>query len=86
VTANSFKTYLMPRANDVPAFELWHHEVPSPNTLLGTKGAGEAGIGGALAAIANAVYDAAGRPRTADTAFPLTPPDVLKLMSAGLGR
>jgi carbon-monoxide dehydrogenase large subunit len=56
--ADRLKSYLMPRASDVPAIEMAHQVTPSPFTLLGTKGAGEAGIGGAQAAIANAVHDA----------------------------
>ena len=48
----------MPRASDVPDIEMVHQVTPSPFTLLGTKGAGEAGVGGAQAAVANAVDDA----------------------------
>lgn len=56
--SNRFKTYLMPRASDVPSIEMEHQVTPSPFTLLGVKGAGEAGVGGAQAAIINAVNDA----------------------------
>ena len=41
-----FKRYLMPRASDVPRIEIEHQVTPSPFTLLGVKGAGEAGVGG----------------------------------------
>ena len=53
-----FKTYMMPRASDVPRIALEHQVTPSPFTLLGVKGAGEAGVGGSQAAIINAVNDA----------------------------
>ena len=58
--SDRFKAYLMPRASDVPSIEMVHQVTPSPFTILGTKGAGEAGVGGAQAAIANAVHDALG--------------------------
>ncbi|ALL79559.1 carbon monoxide dehydrogenase (plasmid) [Pseudonocardia sp. EC080610-09] len=79
--ASSFKEYLAPRANDLPDFLIGHHETPAPHTLLGAKGAGEAGVGGALAAIANAVDDALSRQggREVITA-PLDPPAVLALL------
>ncbi|WP_216216853.1 xanthine dehydrogenase family protein molybdopterin-binding subunit [Amycolatopsis aidingensis] len=53
-----FKTYLLPRAVDVPRVELGHLCTPAPGTPLGTKGVGEAGFAGALAAALNAVNDA----------------------------
>ncbi|HEY8642430.1 MAG TPA: xanthine dehydrogenase family protein molybdopterin-binding subunit, partial [Candidatus Dormibacteraeota bacterium] len=54
--------YLVPLATDVPAVEIHHLESPSPHTLLGSKGIGEAGTVGAFGAVANAVADAV-RPR-----------------------
>jgi carbon-monoxide dehydrogenase large subunit len=54
----TFKHYLLPRATDLPSIRLDHQETPSPYTVLGTKGVGESGVGGALAAVANAVNDA----------------------------
>ena len=56
--SDRFKTYLMPRPSDVPSIEIGHMYSPSPYTMLGVKGAGEAGVGGAQAAIVNAVNDA----------------------------
>jgi carbon-monoxide dehydrogenase large subunit len=50
--------YALPRAEDVPAFEIGHLETPSPRTPGGVKGMGEGGTIGAPAAIANAVADA----------------------------
>ena len=48
----------MPRADDVPFFEVDSHEVPTRVNPLGVKGVGEAGTVGALPALANAVNDA----------------------------
>ncbi len=50
--------YALPRADDVPAFEIGHLETPSPLMPGGLKGMGEGGTIGAPAAIANAVADA----------------------------
>jgi aerobic carbon-monoxide dehydrogenase large subunit len=73
----SFKTYLLPRAVDVPEVELEHQVTPSPATLLGTKGAGEAGFSGAQAAVLNAVNDALRGLGTRLDALPASPPKVL---------
>jgi carbon-monoxide dehydrogenase large subunit len=56
--AGSFMDYAMPRAEDVPLFEVDSHEVPTRVNPLGAKGVGEAGTVGALPALANAVNDA----------------------------
>ena len=56
--AGSFMDYAMPRADDVPPFEVDSHEVPTRVNPLGAKGVGEAGTVGALPALANAVNDA----------------------------
>jgi carbon-monoxide dehydrogenase large subunit len=54
----SFMDYAMPRAEDVPLFEVDSHEVPTSVNPLGAKGVGEAGTVGALPALVNAVNDA----------------------------
>jgi carbon-monoxide dehydrogenase large subunit len=54
----TFMDYALPRADDLPAFEIGHLETPSPLTPDGRKGMGEGGTIGAPAAIANAVADA----------------------------
>jgi carbon-monoxide dehydrogenase large subunit len=50
--------YLVPLAADVPPVEIHHLQTPSPRTVLGSKGVGEAGTIGAHGAVANAVADA----------------------------
>ena len=50
--------YALPRADDLPSFEIGHLETPSPVTPGGVKGMGEGGTIGAPATIANAVADA----------------------------
>ena len=88
LAARTFKEYLIPRANDLPDFVIGHYETPAPYTLLGAKGAGEAGVGGALAAVANAIDDALHRSGDAVapvTSIPLTPPAVLALTAESRG-
>jgi carbon-monoxide dehydrogenase large subunit len=50
--------YALPRADDLPTFEIGHLETPSPLMPGGVKGMGEGGTIGAPAAVANAVADA----------------------------
>jgi aerobic carbon-monoxide dehydrogenase large subunit len=50
--------YALPRAADVPAFEVDHLDFPSVVNPLGIKGVGESGVIAPAAAIANAVEDA----------------------------
>ena len=57
--AVTFADYLLPTLSDVPRIEtLITEDAPSPRNPLGLKGAGEAGVTGAAAAIAGAVEDA----------------------------
>ena len=48
----------MPRADDLPSFNLTFIETPAPSNPLGVKGGSESGTIGAPAAIGNAVVDA----------------------------
>ena len=50
--------YALPRADDVPMFQIETIATPSPNNILGFKGVGELPTNGAPAAVANAVLDA----------------------------
>ena len=50
--------YALPKASDLPSFEVGHVQTPSPLTPGGFKGMGEGGTIGAPAAVANAVADA----------------------------
>jgi aerobic carbon-monoxide dehydrogenase large subunit len=72
-----FKTYLPARASDVPEIELERQVTPSPSTLIGAKGAGEAGFGGAQAAVLNAVNDAVRDLGVRLDAVPVSAPNVL---------
>jgi carbon-monoxide dehydrogenase large subunit len=50
--------YAVPRVRHLPPIALSTRETPTPTTVLGAKGVGEAGTVGALAAIANGVVAA----------------------------
>ncbi len=54
----SFMDYTMPRADDVPNFEVGTNPVPTTTNPLGIKGAGEAGTVGAMPCLMNAIADA----------------------------
>jgi carbon-monoxide dehydrogenase large subunit len=72
--SGSFMDYAMPRADDLPHFDVDSHEVPTRTNPLGVKGVGEAGTVGSLPAVINAVHHALaplGGVRHVD--MPLTP-------------
>ena len=54
----SFMDYCMPRADNLPSFDVATHTTLCTHNPLGVKGCGEAGAIGAPAAIMNAVVDA----------------------------
>ncbi len=56
--SGSYMDYTMPRADDVPNYDVGFNGVPSPLNPLGVKGCGEAGAIAAPAAVMNAVHDA----------------------------
>jgi carbon-monoxide dehydrogenase large subunit len=71
--AATFMDYAMPRADDVPGFEVDAHEVPTQVNPLGAKGVGEAGTVGAIPALINAVNDALAPLGVRHLDMPLTP-------------
>ena len=54
----SLMDYALPRAGDLPRFQLARTETPTPVNPLGVKGVGEAGTIGSTPAVVNAVVDA----------------------------
>jgi carbon-monoxide dehydrogenase large subunit len=71
--SGSFMDYAMPRADDVPLFEVDSHEVPTKINPLGAKGVGEAGTVGAIPALVNAVHDALAPLGVRHLDMPMTP-------------
>jgi len=78
----SFMDYGMPRADDLPYFDLDHKHVPCATNPLGIKGAGESGTVGALPAIVNAVVDACSDAGVADLSMPMTPNKIWAALNA----
>jgi len=85
VLAGSFMDYAMPRADDVPSFDVDAHEVPTQVNPLGAKGVGEAGTVGALPALLNAVNDALAPLGVRHLDMPVTPERVWQAIR-GAGR
>ena len=66
----SYMDYTMPRADDLPSFDISHQTTPCPSNPLGIKGCGEAGAIGSTPAVINAITDAIGNN---DMEMPATP-------------
>ncbi|HLP71032.1 MAG TPA: xanthine dehydrogenase family protein molybdopterin-binding subunit [Rhizobium sp.] len=75
----SFMDYAMPRADDLPSFNVSHQCTPCPGNPLGIKGCGEAGAIGSPPALINAITDAIGNNRLN---MPATPQAVWRAMQA----
>jgi carbon-monoxide dehydrogenase large subunit len=78
----SMMDYALPRADDVPNFELGFTETPSPVNPLGVKGIGEMGTIVALPTIANAVMDALAPLGIRHLDMPLTPEKIWQAMQS----
>jgi len=79
----SYMDYTMPRADDLPSFEVDRTVTPCPHNPLGVKGAGEAGTIGSTPAVVNAVLDALSDYNLSDIQMPMTPERVWRAMQNG---
>ena len=77
----SFTDYAMPRAGDVPRLAVLANVVPSTTNPLGVKGAGEAGVIGAIPAVIGAVVDALAPYGLSHLDMPATPEKIWRLIS-----
>lgn len=75
----SYMDYAMPRADDLPSFQVSHQCTPSPSNPLGLKGCGEAGAIGSPPAVINAITHAIGNN---DLSMPATPQKVWAALNA----
>jgi carbon-monoxide dehydrogenase large subunit len=83
----SFLDYGMPRADDLPNFDLEEHASPCKTNPLGIKGAGESGTVGAPPAVINAIVDALWPLGVSDLPMPATSARVWQaIRAAGGGR
>ncbi|WP_370198176.1 xanthine dehydrogenase family protein molybdopterin-binding subunit [Roseibium sp.] len=77
----SYMDYCMPRADDVPSYNLSTHVTACPGNPLGMKGCGEAGAIGSPPAVINAITDAIG---DNSLSMPASPEKVWTLYHAGV--
>jgi carbon-monoxide dehydrogenase large subunit len=82
LVSGSFMDYAMPRAADLPPFEVDHHDVPCKTNPLGVKGIGEAGTTGAPPAVMNAILDALRPLGVKQLDMPATPMRVWRAIEA----
>ena len=82
VTA-SYMDYCMPRADDLPSFQVGMTVTACPSNPLGIKGCGEAGAIAAPPALINAITDAVGHE---DVVMPATPKVVWRAAQKALKR
>ncbi len=72
----SYMNYTMPRAADLPFFQVGNHATPCTHNPLGTKGVGEVGAIGVPPAVINSVLDALASVGVTDISMPATPQKV----------
>jgi carbon-monoxide dehydrogenase large subunit len=72
--------YALPRASNVPRFELDRTETPSPVNPLGVKGVGEAGTIGSTPAIVGAIVDALSPYGVRHLDMPIKPENVWRIL------
>jgi carbon-monoxide dehydrogenase large subunit len=70
---STFTTYLLPSAAELPSFETFHTETPTPLNPLGAKGIGESATIGSTPAVQNAVVDALSHLGLRHLDLPLSP-------------
>jgi aerobic carbon-monoxide dehydrogenase large subunit len=73
LVSGSYLSYTMPRAADLPSYDVSTKETPCPHNPLGVKGVGEVGAIGAPAAVMNAVVDALAHLGIRNVDMPATP-------------
>jgi carbon-monoxide dehydrogenase large subunit len=77
--------YRVPMSAEMPDIEVGHVATPTASSELGAKGAGEAGVTGAPAAILNAVNDALSPFGAALYRIPATPEAILRALAQARG-
>jgi carbon-monoxide dehydrogenase large subunit len=72
--------YLVPMAAEMPDIIVSHVQSPTKSSVLGAKGAGEAGTAGAPAAVMNAINDALAPFSVRVASQPITPEKILRAL------
>ncbi|HTZ79614.1 MAG TPA: xanthine dehydrogenase family protein molybdopterin-binding subunit [Stellaceae bacterium] len=78
----SYMDYCMPRADNMPSFQVATHTTLCTHNPLGVKGCGEAGAIGAPAAVMNAVINALSPLGITDLSMPATPERVWRAIQS----
>ncbi|MGH2515501.1 MAG: xanthine dehydrogenase family protein molybdopterin-binding subunit [Ktedonobacterales bacterium] len=86
ILSGTLLDYVLPKASQLPTFELASVETPAPGNPLGAKGVGEAGTIGAPPAIVNAVLDALAPFGITSIDMPLRPEKVWALLREATAR
>ena len=83
LASGTMMDYCLPKADNVPDFDVTTNVTPCTHNILGVKGCGEAGAIGSPPAVINAVIDALSDYGVDDIAMPATPERVWQAMQAG---
>ncbi len=78
--SGSLMDYALPRADDLPAFDLGFSNTRCTTNPLGVKGCGEAGAVGGFPAVANAILDALAPFGVTELSGPATPERIWRLL------
>jgi len=78
--SGSFLSYTLPRASDVPSYDLSTRTTPCTHNPIGAKGVGEVGAIGAPPAVMNAVVDALAHLGVRHVEMPATPERVWRVI------
>jgi carbon-monoxide dehydrogenase large subunit len=80
--SGSLMDYALPRADDLPSFEITLAELPTASNPLGVKGVGQAGCIGAPQTIVHAILDALAPLGIDHIDMPATPEKVWRAINA----
>jgi carbon-monoxide dehydrogenase large subunit len=81
LVSGSLLDYALPRADDLPGFDLGFNSTRCTTNPLGVKGCGEAGAVGAYPAVANAILDALAPVGVSNLSGPATPERLWRALS-----
>ena len=84
VIAGSLMDYALPRADDLPSYDLGFNGTRCMTNPLGVKGCGEAGAVGAFPAVTSAILDAMAPFGVTNFAGPATPERIWRTITARL--
>ncbi|MYJ95568.1 MAG: xanthine dehydrogenase family protein, partial [Proteobacteria bacterium] len=86
ILSGSFMDYCVPRAGDLPSFDLGSNPTAAASNPLGVKGGGEGGTTPALGAFFNALHDALAPLGTEEVPMPATSARVWELIERARAR